>query len=72
MIQDPADKLTELEIRIAHQDEQIHDLSEMVTRQWHEIDRLKKSLQKTKSRLSLLEEEGDDGKGPEYEKPPHY
>ncbi|MFC7048135.1 SlyX family protein [Emcibacter nanhaiensis] len=69
---DTSDKLTDLEIRLAHQDQQIHDLSDMVTRQWHEIDRLKKSLQKTESRLSVLEEDADEGQGPVYEKPPHY
>ncbi|WP_321395419.1 SlyX family protein [Emcibacter sp.] len=73
MTQNPEDKLTGLEIKLAHQDQQIHDLSDMVTRQWHEIDRLKKALQKTESRLSLLEEDDSDtGNAPAYEKPPHY
>ena len=67
-----SDKLTSLEIRLAHQDRQIHDLSDMVTRQWHEIDRLKKALQKTEGRLSVLEEDAGEGQGMVYEKPPHY
>ena len=65
------DKLTGLEIRIAHQDLQIQDLSDMVNRQWQEIDRLRLLLKKAEGRLDSLEEDGPGGR-PLYEKPPHY
>jgi SlyX protein len=39
------ERLTELEVRVAFQDQTIQDLNEVVTRQQREIDRLVKELE---------------------------
>jgi SlyX protein len=48
------ERLTELEVRVAFQDQTIQDLNEVVTRQQREIDRLAQELEAVKSRLSGL------------------
>ncbi len=48
------ERLTELEVRVAFQDQTIQELNEVVTRQQREIDRLAKELEAVKSRLSGL------------------
>jgi len=70
-----------LEIMLAHQERQIQDLGEIVTRQWREIESLKKSLAKTEAKLGdlALAGQAQDGAAAlstaEFaasEKPPHY
>ncbi|PCH96866.1 MAG: hypothetical protein COB84_04360 [Rhodobacteraceae bacterium] len=56
---------------ITYQDQQIQDLSDMVSQQWTEIDRLKKRLAQAKQRLEILENPAEEG-GMIHEKPPHY
>ena len=72
---------TDLESLIAHQDKQIQELNEVVTRQWEEIDALKKYMQMTKSKIQELEENiGELGQqdgmsvsdAAAADKPPHY
>jgi SlyX protein len=48
------ERLTELEVRVAFQDQTIQDLNEVVTRQQREIDRLVKELETVKSLLAGL------------------
>ena len=48
------ERLTELEVRVAFQDQTIQDLNEVVTRQQREIDRLVKELETVKSLLAAL------------------
>ena len=71
----------DIEALIAHQDKQIQELSEIVTRQWEEIDALKKYMQLTKFKIQELENNiGELGQGEGVsvsdaaaaEKPPHY
>lgn len=64
-------RLLEIENSITYQDQQIQDLSDMVSQQWKEIDRLKKHLSHTKERLENLENPTEGGAMPN-EKPPHY
>ena len=65
------ERLTELEVRVAFQDQTIQDLNEVVTRQQRELDRLAKELEAVKSRLSGLAPSMVIP--PEEEKPPpHY
>ncbi len=48
------ERLTELEVRVAFQEQTLQDLNEAVTRQQREIDRLAKELETVKSRLAGL------------------
>ena len=73
-------KIQQLEETIAHQDQLITDLNDVVTRLWDEIDMLKARLNKTVDKVRVIEETMPD---PESEgltvaeiaardKPPHY
>lgn len=69
------EKITHIEEVLMHQEQQISDLSKMVTQQWGEIDLLKKIIRKLQGdisdvsgsteRLSPAEQSARD-------KPPHY
>lgn len=73
-------KTEQLETAIAHQDRQIQDLSEMIARQWAEIDRLRRDVDRMRSKLQMLESAApaDDTENLSVaelaarEKPPHY
>lgn len=74
-------EIKELQTLTAHQDKQIQELNEIVTRQWAEIDALKKYMQITKSKLQELEHNMSEmGQGENMSvtdeaaanKPPHY
>ncbi len=70
------DTLNHIEETLAHQERQIEDLSDMVNKQWQEIEALKRRLEQAQSKISDLE----DGQGKSVsvselaaqEKPPHY
>lgn len=74
------EKQTQLEETLAYHEQQIHDLSEMVTRAWNEIDLLNKRLSKMQSKIEDLESAGDTEGGDGLsvseiaarDKPPHY
>ncbi|MBI2233535.1 MAG: SlyX family protein [Micavibrio aeruginosavorus] len=73
------EKLRQIETTLAHQDLQIQDLSEMVTRQWKEIEFLKRQIDQAQEKLSAFEAATPDGTKPlsvseaaALEKPPHY
>lgn len=67
-----------LEMMIAHQDKQIQDLNDIVTKQWEEIDSLKRYMQLTKAKIQELEQNigPKEDMTPTEEaaanKPPHY
>lgn len=73
---------TRLEIALAHQQQQINDLSDMVTAQWREIETLKARLQDAHTRISELQATRSAGGGEDEpaslaeqlarERPPHY
>jgi SlyX protein len=66
-------RLNELEIKIAHQEQQINDLSDMVSEQWTMIERLGGQLIKANSRIESLENNPQIEKSSLLdEKPPHY
>ena len=74
-------EINALEALIAHQDKQIQELNDVVTKQWEEIDALKKYMQLTKSKIQELENNiGELGQGEAMSvtdeaaanKPPHY
>lgn len=59
-----------LEIKLAHQEKMIEELSQVIADQWKEIDRLSKKLDALTSRFLTLEESA----APTIEatKPPHW
>jgi len=75
--------IADLQTTIAFQDQKIDDLNDMVTRQWDEIEKLRRQIQRAENKLSRLEEDsssgGDGGSNPlsvsdqaSRDKPPHY
>ncbi len=67
------DRLSALEIKVAHQDEQLEDLSEMVSKQWKKIEQLGGLLTKADARIESLENSAPGlASGLTDEKPPHY
>jgi len=74
------EKLNAIEEMMAHQDRQIQDLNDIVTKQWNEIDTLKKHLLKLGAKIEEVEgiakEGGSEGLSVLEEaamnKPPHY
>lgn len=81
MTEELESKIAHLEGLMAHQDQQIQELNDVVTRQWQEIDGLKKYLQLTKTKIQELEENiGELGQKDSLSitdeaaanKPPHY
>jgi SlyX protein len=66
--QPDAARLDALETRIAHQDQTIADLNEVITAQWRKIDLLERSLARLREEFQTLDTRRD---GPEPP-PPHY
>lgn len=71
------EKITNIESALAHHDIQIQDLSEMISLQWKEIERLKRHLDKAYAKIEDLETSGDKkqmsvSEIAASEKPPHY
>ena len=66
-------RIDALEIKAAHQEQQIQDLSEMVSDQWRTIERLGGQLIKATAKIESLENSGSNTE-PSFadEKPPHY
>ncbi len=60
-------RLTELETALAYQEETIQELSDVVKRQWDEIDALKREIQ----RLEATKADAEDAE-PDDQPPPHY
>ena len=63
------DRIADLEARFAFQSEAMESLSDMVSEQWKEIDRLKKQLKTLDDQMYDLEQNA--GPAP-VQKPPHY
>ena len=75
------EKLNGIETVLAHHEQQIEDLSEMIRRQWQEIDLLKRRLASTQAKVNELNtgSSENDPNEPQTiteiaaaEKPPHY
>jgi uncharacterized coiled-coil protein SlyX len=61
------ERLQAIESALAHQDEQIRDLSAVIARQWNDIERLKRLLEQAQATI----EEMNDAPGANV-RPPHY
>ena len=70
---DTTDRINELEIKIAHLEQQLSDLNDMVTDQWKQFDSLGSQLNKVDARIETLENSAEDTTPSLLdEKPPHY
>jgi len=65
------DRVTELETRVAHQDQAILELSDEIYRQQQQITRLEDQCRALLARLESLDAAGPSG-NPADEVPPHY
>jgi len=63
-------RLNDLELKFMDQEQTVNDLSEMVSRQWDEIEKLKRRLIKASDRIVTLEDALPSGESDQ--KPPHY
>ncbi|MFC0283885.1 SlyX family protein [Camelimonas abortus] len=52
-----AQRITELEIRVAEQEKTIEELSQVVAGHWHDIDQLTRKVDALTRRLLALEEQ---------------
>ena len=70
---DLQNRIDNLEIKAAHQEQQLNDLSEMVSDQWKLIEKFGGLLTKADARLESLENNNTQSP-PDLmdEKPPHY
>lgn len=72
--------LNHIEETLAHQERQIQDLSDTVSRQWTEIDLLKKHLRKLQDKIDMVGQSVADAGSENLsvteqaarDKPPHY
>ncbi len=63
-----ADRLTDVEARIAHHERMIADLNDVITAQWRKIDQLERHLSRIRDELQAIEPQRSTVEPP----PPHY
>jgi SlyX protein len=61
-------RINDLEVRMAHQDQTIADLNDVITAQWKKLDALERQLKRLSEELETM----DQGDVPANQKPPHY
>jgi SlyX protein len=61
-------RFSELEIRFAHQEKTIAELSDVITAQWKKIDALERQLRRLGEEVQAM----DGTESPAQQKPPHY
>ena len=62
-------RLTDLEMQIAHQNETIDTLNEAIINQWKDIDQLTRQVRVLSEQFMSIE---DDAQSHKVTKPPHY
>lgn len=65
------ERMTEVEIKLAHLEDHIEVLNDSIIRQQALIEKLELNLERLRDRLEAEREAGADG-DPADEKPPHY
>lgn len=65
------DRLTEIEIKLAHLEHTVHELSDALYKQQGLIDRLEAGYENLRQRMNTSREAPEDS-NPADEKPPHY
>lgn len=69
------EKITQIQEVLAHQEQMIHTLNDMVTKQWDEIDLLKKRVKRLQEEVANGMEKDQPLSATEQaarDKPPHY
>jgi SlyX protein len=66
------ERLIELEIKVAYQDDLLHTLNNIVSEQQQQIQRLEKICQLLYERINSLSTESNRNNTPIDEVPPHY
>jgi SlyX protein len=61
------DRITELEIRLAHQDKVIVELNEVITAQWKKLESLERQIRRLDEEVQAM-----DASEVPNQKPPHY
>ncbi|MEP7315006.1 MAG: SlyX family protein [Pseudomonadota bacterium] len=69
---DPGDRLQELEIKLAHMERGLQQLSDVVVRQQQEIDRLSQRGRQLLEHLESLQADPEEDAATRVELPPHY
>ena len=64
--------ITHIEETLAHQEQQISELNDIVTRQADAIDMLKQRLERMRDKMSVIEDMAQSGDSVIVDKPPHY
>lgn len=64
-------RIDELEVRLAHQDQTVHELSDEIYRQQQQISQLEAALRRLAARLESAED-GAPAVPADAERPPHY
>ena len=65
------ERLTEIEIKLAHMEQTLNELSDVLYRQQGLLDRLEARCEELRHRIET-NDGGASGMAPEDEKPPHY
>lgn len=65
------ERITELEIKLAHLEQAVNELSDVLYRQQGMLDRLETGLENLQQRVKASPETAPDAQ-PADEKPPHY
>ena len=72
MTRDPEERITELEIQLAHVQRLYEQLNEVVTEQSGRIDLVERRCHQLQTQCKELKERQEPGFDPLDEKPPHY
>jgi SlyX protein len=62
------ERFNDMEIRLAHQEKTIADLSDVISAQWKKIDALERQLRRLSEEMQAM----DGAEGHTQQKPPHY
>jgi SlyX protein len=65
------ERLTEIEIKLAHLEQAMNELNEVMVQHSDLIDRLNSQNTKLREQLDMLGS-GESNPDPDHEKPPHY
>ena len=72
MSSNPDNRLTELEVQLAHTQRVVEQLNEVVTEQSRQLDQVLRVLKRFEDKLDDFKYQIDEKRDPLDEKPPHY